>query len=778
MMTLYGGFVELDRIYTGAKTKTCRSRDPACSRDHEGAPVSFEKDGTRYNMMRVFGRSPSAVALEDDNATSRSHLGGSSSDVHLPTVFTISSGYRRFLPVISGPFAAFSELRRRHPNLLPCAMCVAVACVGLTLAFVLMRQQVRLDAARLTATRACGTEDCREQAARLARRIDADREPCDDLYAYTCGGAGVDAARKEHLLTPYLESVKGMILRGLVPEERNSSSAAYKAFSAFNACLSRATDLGVVQPFAEFMTARNIPWPRKPPKDADPLDVLVDLAVNWRVPLLFDVRVVYTNLDNPLVVAVDEMGYVTMLRMEQLSACGESVGEYDEILRSVAGYLRQDTRLCDKDRLELRLDETSVRSKVTSTIRIEEDEEEGDVFVASLNDSVPSSDIGRTWLTLLQRHLGSDVQLSPATKLQAHSERHFYEILALLETLPRERLLNVIGWTFAYSYLWIVNPDLDHFRPGKECDVFDIQAACFLTVEESFGTVLVAPQFLAYFQQADRQRVFTMLDGTTQLLARAVRTSRSLGDATKRWAVEKILGRTRRRLWPPEPFFHTQLLDELYERFPVTSTSFYESWFESRRAVRRMLKNSYYNRLMTGNVRWHAGEVRYSYAGSLLEVGLSALFPPSYYRHDTGALAYSGLGFQLARALVRAVDQRGRTIDATAVAEEVWTQVERCRLDSANTSRERDAVARLFALEVAQAALGENVQLDRLDRLEGLERLTGLQTFYVNFCANFCDHPRGAELCNVAMNASGYGDVFECPGAPSPGTNRRWCLVV
>nr|XP_050033018.2 neprilysin-1-like [Dermacentor andersoni] len=657
-------------------------------------------------------------------------------------------------------------------------MCMAVACVGLALASVLMRQQVRLDATLLATTRACGTEDCREQAARLARRIDADREPCDDLYAYTCGGAGVDAARKEHLLTPYLESVKGMIQRGLVPEERNSSSAAYKAFSAFNACLSRPTGLGVVQAFAEFMSARNIPWPRSPPKDADPLDVLVDLAVNWRVPLLFDVRVVYTNLDTPLVVAVDEMGYVTMLRMEQLSACGESVGAYDEMLRSVAGYLRQDALLSDEECLELRLDETSVRTNVTLIVRMEEDEEEGDVFITSLNDSLPSSKIGRTWLTLFQRHLGLDVQLSPATKLQAHSERHFYEILTLLETVPRERLLNVIGWTFAYSYLWIVKPDLDHFRPGKECDVFDRQAACFLTVQESFGTVLVAPQFLAYFQQADRQRLFSMLDSTTQLLVRAVRTSRSLGDATKRWAVEKILERTRRQLWPPEPFFHTQLLNELYEGFPETTTSFYESWLESRRAVRRMLKNSYYSRLMTGNVRWHAGEVRYSYAGSLLEVGLSALFPPSYYRHDTDALAYSGLGFQLARALVRAVDQRGRTIDATAVAEEVWTQVEKCRLDSANTSRERDAVARLFALEVALAALGENVQLDRLDRLGGLERLTGLQTFYVNFCASFCDHPRGAELCNVAMNASGYGDVFECLGAPSPGTDRRRCLVV
>ncbi|XP_049523773.1 neprilysin-1 isoform X2 [Dermacentor silvarum] len=384
-------------------------------------------------------------------------------------------------------------------------MCMAVACGGLALAFVLMRQQVKLDAERLTYMPPCGTEDCREQAARLARRIDASREPCDDLYAYTCGAAGVDTARKRWLLTPYLESVKGMIHRGLVPADRNSSSAAYKAYSAFNACLSRPTGVGVVQPFVEFMSARKIPWPRRPPEDADPLDVLVDLAVNWRVPLLFDVRVVYTNLDNPLVVAIDAMGYVTLLRMEQLSACGESGGgEYDELLRSVAGYLRQDALLSDEECLVLRLDETSVRSNVTSAVRIEEEEEEDDVFVASLNDSLSSSEIGQTWLTLLQRHLGSDVQLSPATKLQAHSERHFYEIVALLEAMPRERLLNVIGWTFAYSYLWIVNPDLDHFRPGKECDVFDGQAACFLTVQESFGTVLVAPQFLGYFQQ-DRQ---------------------------------------------------------------------------------------------------------------------------------------------------------------------------------------------------------------------------------------------------------------------------------
>lgn len=725
--------------------------------------------------MRVFGRRPSAVTLkDDDNATSRTHLGAASSDVHLPSVVTISRGYRHFLPLVSGPLAAFSDLRRRHPSLLPCILCMAVACGGLALALVLMRQQVKLDAALITSANVCGTEDCREQAALIARGIDARRDPCVDLHAYTCGGAGVGSTSRRSLLTSYVGSVKGIIKRALVLDEQNSSGAVLKAYSAFKACLSRSADIGAAKPFAEFMSARKIPWPSSPPEDADPVDVLVDLAVNWRVPLLFDVRVLYTDRKNPLVISIEEMGHVTLLRMEQLSACNQSAGEYEELLRNVARYLREGTLLSDEECRELRLDESSIRNNVMSIAR---SEEEDDVIVASLNDSISSWEVGPTWLTVLQRHLGQEVALSPSTKLHAHSERHFYDIIALLATVSLRRLMNVIGWMFAYSYLWLVDPHWSHFQPGKECDVFDGQAACFLAVQESFGTLLVVPQFLAYFeQQADRQRLLDVLNAITQALARAIKASRSLTNATKQSVVEKVLKRTRRQLWPPEPFFHRELLDELYEGFPANTTlssSLFQFWCESRKAARRMLRNSHYNRLITGSVQWPAKEVRYWYTGDLLRVGLSALFPPSYYRRDTDALTFSGLGFQLARALVRTVDERGRTMDDTAVAEGGWTQGEKCRIDVANTSRERDAVARLFALDVALSALRSNSH----NWLEGLEQLTGLQTFYVNFCSKFCGHQRGAELCNVAMNASEFGDAFECPAAPAASRDRR-CLLV
>lgn len=725
--------------------------------------------------MRVFGRRPSMVALkDDDNSTSRTRLDDSSSDAQLPSVVTITRSYRRFLPVISGPFTAASELQRRHPGLLPCVMCMTVACVGLALAMVLMRQQVQLDATLLSSAKVCGTKDCREQASRIAMNIDAKRDPCEDLYAYTCGGAKASDSKRS-LMSSYVESVKGFIQRGLVPEERNSSGAAHMAYSAFNACLSRsAGGLDTVKSFAEFMSARKIPWPSSAPQDADPLDVLVDLAVNWRVPLLFDVRLLYTERENPLVVVFEEIGDVTLLRMEQLSDSNLSVGEYDNLLRSVAGYLREGAVLSDEACRQLRQDEGSVRNNVTPIAWSEE--EEVDVFVAYLNDSV--LEMGPTWLTLLQRHLGRDVDLSPSTNLLAHSGRHFHAVLTLLDSGPRDRLLNVIGWTFAYSYLWLVNPDLNHFQPGKESDVFDVQAACFLAIQESYGTLLVAPQFLAYFhQQANRQRLFDLLNETTQALARAVLASRSLANATKNWAVEKILQRTRRQLWPPEPFFHAELLDELYEGFPAaltTSPGLFKSLFEARRAARRILKNSYYSRLLTGSVQWPAKEVRYWYSGDLLQVSLSALFPPSYYRDDAGVSAYSGLGFQIARALVRTVDEHGRTTDDTAKHE--WKQVAKCRLDSTNTSRERDAVVRLFALNVALEALRSNTK-NQLEGLEGLEQLTGLQTFYVSFCSKFCGHRRGSELCSVAMNASEFGDAFECPVVPSASKDRR-CLVV
>ncbi|KAH7932308.1 hypothetical protein HPB52_024736 [Rhipicephalus sanguineus] len=72
------------------------------------------------------------------------------------------------------------------------------------------------------------------------------------------------------------------------------------------------------------------------------LDILFDLAVNWRVALWFDVRVSQLAVDGGLVMTLEEPGPVPLYRMEQLSDL--EVQAYGDAVRAVALFLTEGTR--------------------------------------------------------------------------------------------------------------------------------------------------------------------------------------------------------------------------------------------------------------------------------------------------------------------------------------------------------------------------------------------------------------------------------------------------
>ncbi|XP_054923598.1 uncharacterized protein [Dermacentor andersoni] len=145
-------------------------------------------------------------------------------------------------------------------------------------------------------------------------------------------------------------------------------------------------------------------------------------------------------------------------------------------------------------------------------------------------------------------------------------------------------------------------------------------------------------------------------------------------------------------------------------------------------------------------------------------------------------MTYAGLGFQLARQLVRIVDKRGRTLDYDGRPFSWWHEIAghvECRLSTATSPQERRAVADLFALDVALAAMADAARGSHSPlRLQHLEAMSAAQTFYVSYCSHFCDsqplhHARS--MCNLAINGSGFGTAFGCQATPG---NARQCLFV
>ncbi|KAK8773095.1 hypothetical protein V5799_012340 [Amblyomma americanum] len=564
-----------------------------------------------------------------------------------------------------------------------------------------------------------------------------------------------------------------------------TSSAASKAFGALTRCLNRSNE-NYSATLATFMRERGLTWPiSRQVRFFDVLDVLLDLSVNWKVSPWFDVRLRYLHSRSDVdrvVIVFGEPGHVTLLRMEQIAALDKSA--YASAVRAIVRLLSSSdngSKVAEKtsegsSEIELlRHDETALRETIVSALG--ENEVDDSLLTLKESGSVLQNVSFEEWKALLDKHLGPKAggfAISPDTTVLLLCKSLFARLSAVMSTIPVGRLLDALGWTFAYSYAWIGNPLLDGLPPtevrGPEGD--DIvgpftRVLCFAAVLESFGIAPAAPFFVRKFPATERDKVAVVLNATALTLVAAIETSRSISNVTKAKARAKILSHTRQTLWPAQPFLSLDALDSLYARFPsADAKNFYTSWLESRKAQRAALSERSYGTLMTAKLRWYAEKIRYVYSLNRIALGLAAVFPPSYHLQGSAVMTYASLGFQFARKLISTIDLRGRFLDydGNSTGKEWWERKRKCRLDKARTLKRRRAITDLLALDVALATMEKVSASDQSQlRLKLLEKQTPEQTFYVSYCNRFCGKHNARDMCDLAMNGSQFKVAFDCP---------------
>lgn len=564
-----------------------------------------------------------------------------------------------------------------------------------------------------------------------------------------------------------------------------TSSAASKALGALAHCLNR-SDGKRSATLATFMKERGLTWPASRQVNlVDVLDVLLDLSVNWKVSLWFDVRPRYlesrSNVDHAVIV-FGEPGHVALLRMEQIAALNQSA--YASAVRAIARILTSDddgSNIAEKTFKAssaidlLRRDETALREAILSALG--DDEVDDSLLTLKESGSVLQNVSSEEWTALLDKYLGSKaggLNISIDTTILLLCKPLLARLSELLSTIPVGRLLDALGWTFAYSYAWIGNSLLDDLPPtevtGPEVDELIgpfTHVLCFAAVLESFGIALAAPLFVQTFPARERDKVAAVRNATALTLVAAIKTSHGVTNMTKANASAKMLSHTFQALWPPQLYQSLEALDSLYARFPSADVKdFYTSWLESRKAQRAALSERSYGTLMTAKLRWYAEKVLYVYSLNHIALGLVAVFPPSYYRQGSAVMTYASLGFQFARKLISGIDQRGRLLDykGNSTGKVWWERKPECRYDRAHTPKQRRALADLLALDLALATMKNVSATDASPlRLKLLEKQTPEQTFYVSYCIRFCGEYNARDMCDLAMNGSEFKVAFDCP---------------
>ncbi|XP_075546327.1 uncharacterized protein LOC142579721 [Dermacentor variabilis] len=626
----------------------------------------------------------------------------------------------------------------------------------------------------------CSSDDCLDHAHQLLQSLDTTADPCTRFHAYVCGAnrSRPDAQVAEAL--PYAKLVASSVVSAATTSAPPAADGRYpatsKALTALSTCLD-APATKTAEHFVRFMEARGIRWPSVDSGGQVGIigvfDVLFDLIVNWRVVLWFDAKLVYLTEDRLPVVAFEEPGALPLLRMRQMSLLDDVA--YGRAVGSVSLFLTNGTTELKNSAIqELHKDEGAIRDAVLSTRTDEHDillplHKAHQLYVhnASLNE----------WRAVITKHVKSTAVVSIETKILIMKQYSFSRLSNLLETISPARLLNVIGWMFAYVYVWMLNADFLSLG-GQAAENAGAGTHCFLAVHESFGIVQASTIFQALFDtEARKEYVSTLFNSTSRALLSQLQASESITNLTKKEAALKIGSHMRAQLFPALPFMITEQLDGLYSIFPDNygkDATFFEMWLKSKQALQLALYSPFHDNLLTARYRWQSGSAIYLYSVNLVWLAVSALLPPSYLTRGSPIMTYSGLGYQFARQLVRIADERGRKLDYTGSEIPWWEQQGKCALDRATTKRDMKEVADLFALDVALAALKSSAASSHEGGLstlgiKQLEMFSPLQTFYISYCSHFCDDPvEGPVMCNLAVNASDFAEAFGCQRQSPP----------
>ncbi|KAL3247455.1 hypothetical protein MRX96_057052 [Rhipicephalus microplus] len=648
----------------------------------------------------------------------------------------------------------------------------------------------------------CSTDDCVRHALHILRRLNTSVDPCADFGAFVCGGGNGGEAQSGNsgkepdeqigsvgeidpawrLARSYAYQVNNILgtLHQLVPIKRTSETT-LKALAALSLCLQRERKRHS-NAFAAFMKQRRLPWPASPSKAIGPFDVvdiILDLSINWRASIWIDVRLWHlkTRPDKGPFVVLDEPGHVPLIRMEQVSTL--NAAEYVSAVETMAQFIGEVRNSSDTETPgvldgvaidQLKRDETDFRDALLYALR----EDDSYDMLVPLHMLLSNLDVTlEEWMALLRRYLapaGLNVTFDTALLILRYPQ--FKTVTGLLSKISPPRLLNVLGWMFAYSYSWLENADFDDLsnQDGQGHGGFSgnglfVHVLCFAAVHESFGVALGAALLLHHLPSEERLKVTEIVKATAGAIVETVHGSQSVSSSTKADAEAKILLVASRDLWTPKPLFHLDHLDAMYTNFPSTrAESFYVSWLGCRKALRRSLSNRYHGTVMTAKLMRYGGDVLYLYSLNILLLSIPAVFPPNYLKNGNSIMAYAGLGFQLLRQIVKCVDERGRVLDYDTNKRMKWWEENRmCKIDDAVSLKERKEIKDIFALELVSAVAQTAAASDsKPARLKHLEKLTTTQTFYVSYCSHFCGEIGEQEMCNLAMNSSRFAEAFPC----------------
>ncbi|XP_064488540.1 endothelin-converting enzyme 2-like [Ornithodoros turicata] len=614
----------------------------------------------------------------------------------------------------------------------------------------------------------CSTSVCLREALSLKDALDQSTHPCDDFYSFVCGKWTPRFPRSPGVSRDTLESVNQGVLKAIDGGRNDLGSAVSKAERMFKMCMTSSRQSAAdVEDLKDFMSRRGLSWPddvQNPGRH--PLDILLDLAINWNVGLFFSVRVKHVSKRRPLI-QIDK-GSVSPTWMNFL----DSIQNANRYLSYVHGYYLYFHNASPSASVieDLRRDEKLVLQNLSSCFS---GRRELSFVINQITALATPKTPSSSWLGLLNKHFDPFIVFRTTDRVYVSNVKLLRVVDMLIYNINSSRVRLNIAWTFLQMYSWLASVD----NPVKDIPDSNLflksNVTCLALAERTYG-LAVRARFIREISERDRSEVERIRYTIDQsFISHFISTAWI--DATSRVVALRKLRTMDVGLWPPDIVFSGLGLEDMFARFPEPQGSLLKTWLRSQKARRSLLGHKDYSSVFNFDTEV---PLRYMYSINVLAVSLSATGTPFFVDGGTSAMNYGGFGAHYAAAVARAFDSLGTLYDAEARNALWWSQssykdYERrttCR-SSSDMAVEHSQLQHLIpGLEAAFAAYRQsksNVLKVPQWRAKNLEEFPDDQIFFINFCHAFCASTPTAfqrASCNVPLkNLWTFSDAFLCP---------------